>query len=77
MGEYILDVLVDRHANFIVIEDLICIEKEAVQSLLILFQTLPTRRESMYEGSQEDLLKSLQNRHVFFDKFFMSNANEL
>lgn len=30
----------------------------------------------MYEGSQEELLKSLLNRHVFFDKFFMSNANK-
>lgn len=33
--------------------------------------------ESMYKGSQEELLKSLLNRDVFFDKFFMSNANKL
>lgn len=31
----------------------------------------------MYKGSQEELLKSLLNRGVFFDKFFMSNANKL
>lgn len=31
----------------------------------------------MYKGSQEELLKSLVNKDVFFDKFFMSNANKL
>lgn len=33
--------------------------------------------ELIYKGSQEELLKSLLNRDVFFDKFFMSNANEV
>lgn len=31
----------------------------------------------MFKGSQERKLKSLLNRDVFFDKFFMSNANQL
>lgn len=31
----------------------------------------------MYKGSREELLKSLLNRDVFFDKFFMSISNEL
>lgn len=31
----------------------------------------------MYKGSQEELLKSLVNKDVFFDKFFMSNTNKL
>lgn len=31
----------------------------------------------MYKGSREELLKSLLNRDVFFNKFFMSISNEL
>lgn len=31
----------------------------------------------MFKGSQERMLKSLLNRDVFFDKFFMLNANQL